>query len=372
MKKFESLEFIKLNKKQNIALREDFIKTKIKGLLDEISSSEVQQNVYDFFINDVLFYINEVLKLIPIISQQKSYSLELEKKLGCLSTQVLLKGHSLEKSISDKKIIEKVKHNYRQLVGDLIYKSIIMKRAFEKPRGYPGDYKMLEIIYDNKPISKGFGEYFDNYFLKSDYAVAVRIRKDRLREMLQSFINETKLNKINILNIACGSCREIKELLSNLKTKTFITFYCLDWDDEALKFSRETLFHSRVKNVEFEFIKEDVMNTIRGETAVQSREKQNLIYSIGLIDYLPDIALKKLISALYNFLEKNGKLILTHKDKEKEFAPVPPDWACDWKFVSRNKEEVVKLFYNSGISEFSLSIDSDDFEHIYYFMLTKR
>jgi hypothetical protein len=366
------MEFTHLNETQKAELRKELIKTQISGLLNEIRELEMKKQISDFFLKDMLDYISKVIKLNSQLSKEEKYSEEIEKRLDQLNTQILLKGYCLEELFSDKAVMQKVKDNFRQLLGVWIYKSAIMKRAFDKPRGYPGDYKLLEIVYDNKPISKNIGAYFDNYFLKNPYAVAIKIRKDHLREMLQSFINETKLNKINILNIACGSCREIKELLPNLKTKSFITFNCFDWDEEAIRFSQDVLLPVSPKNVELRFIREDVMNLIKGGSSTQSLEKQNLIYSIGLIDYLPDRALKKLIYVLYQLLSKDGKLILTHKNKEKTFPPIPPDWACDWKFVARDKEEVIKLFYDSGISEFLLSSVSDDFEYIYYFTLTKK
>lgn len=366
------VEFVNLNETQKSILREELIKTQINGLLSEIKLPEIKEQVANFFLKDTLNYINEIIKLIPYLSKQVQYSIELEKKLERLNTQFILKGYCLDELLADKKIMQKVKENFRQLVGVWAYKSVCMKRGFEKPRGYPGDHKMLEIIYDNKPIAKGAGEYFDNYFLKNPYAVAVRIRKDRLRELLLKFINESKLNEINILNIACGSCREIRELMPNIKNKNIIIFSCLDWDEEALKFSQDVLSPITLKNVKFKFVKEDVMNLIKNKDVAQSLGKQSLIYSIGLIDYLPDRVLKSLIQGLYQLLEDGGELILTHKNRDKTFPPLPPEWFCDWKFISRNKEEVIKLFYTCGISEFSLTVDSDDFEHIYYFTLTKN
>ena len=350
----------------------ELINSQISGFLNEIKDAEAKKQVSHFFLKDLLDYIGKIIELSSDISKQKGYSLELERKLDQLNTQILLKGYCLEELLSDKKIMQKVKDNFRQLTGVWVYKSVIMKRALEKPRGYPGDYKMLEIVYDNKSISEGVGMYFDNYFLKNPYAVAVRIRKDRLRELLRDYINETKLNKINILNIACGSCREIKELLPDLKTQNTVVFTCLDWDEEALKFSQDTLLPYKSKNVELKFVKEDVMNLIKNVNAAPSLGKQSLIYSIGLIDYLPDSVLKRLIQALYQILQKGGRLVLTHKNREKTFPPILPDWFCDWKFVSRNKDEVVNLFYNCGISGFSFSLESEDFGYIYYFTVTKK
>jgi hypothetical protein len=364
------MEFVNLNEIQKKSLREELIKIQTQDLLESIKDAETKKQVSNFFLQDVLNYISEIIALVPHLSKQ-DYSMDLEKKLDQLNTQILLKGYCLEELLSDKTVMQRIKENFRQLVGVWVYKSVIVKRGFDKPRGYPGDYQMLEIVYDNKPISRNIGSYFDNNFLKSPYAVAVRIRKNRLRELLEKFIGETKLNKFNIFNIACGSCREILELLPNLATRSSVLFTCLDWDEEALNFSRDILLPIAPQNVEFKFVKEDIMNMVKDEKVARSFFGQNLVYSIGLIDYLPDRVLKKLIQALYGLLQKDGKLILTHKNREKTFPSIPPDWFCDWKFVSRNKEEAVKLLYNCGISKFSLSIESDDFGYIYYFIITK-
>lgn len=123
--------------------------------------------------------------------------------------------------------------------------------------------------------------------------------------------------------------------------------------------------------MDFKFYKENVMNLIKNEYASKVLSRQDLIYSIGFIDYLPDRILKKLIYALYQLLQKEGKFILTHKNREKTFPPILPDWFCDWNFVPRNKEELTKLFYDCGISKFLLSLDSDDFNYMFYFTLTK-
>ena len=368
------VEFIGLKEKEKAVLREELIKAQLSELLKGIELPESRKLISDFFLNDVLNYVSEMIKLTQRLSKEKRYSDELGRKLTLLNNQILLKGYQLENRLSDKKNMEKVKDNFRQMVGVWAYKSVIVKRAFEKPRGYPGDYRMLEIVYDNKPISPSndVGLYFDNNFLQSPYAAAVRIRKDRLRDLLQRFIHEAQLSKINILDIACGSCREILELFPGITTSKKIVFNCLDWDEEALQFSNDTLSYKRPKNVELKFIKEDVMNIVRNKASVQTYGKQDLIYSIGLIDYLPDRILKKLISALFALLQKGGWLVLTHKNKEKTFPPLPPDWFCNWKFVPRSRDEVIKLFSDCGFSDCLLPVVSDDFEYIYYFTLIKK
>lgn len=365
------VEFIELNDTQKAALRNELIKAQIKGLLNEIKNTKVREDVSNFFLKDMLEYVNEINKVITHLLKDDVYSEAIDERLTHLNNQIVLKGYCLEELLSDKIIMQKVRDSFRHLIGVWAYKSPIMKRAFEKPRGYPGDYLMLEAVYDNRPSTKGIGFYFDKYFLNNPYAVAVRCRKDKLREILKKEIQSSSLKTIKIFDIACGSCREIKELSQSLFKDKVVVFTCLDWDEEALVFSRQAV-KDFPSNAKFNFIKEDIMNLIKDHNLINSFDKQDLVYSIGLIDYLPDRVLKKLIYALYQLLKKDGRLILTHKNREKTFPPIPPDWFCDWKFVPRNKEEIIKLFYNCGISGFTLASDSDDFGYVYFITLTKR
>ena len=76
---------------------------------------------------------------------------------------------------------------------------------------------MLEMIYNNQLISEGLGIYFDRWFLDNPYAIAVRNRKEKIKESIRTFLKETALSSINVLNIASGPCREIKELLDDMR-----------------------------------------------------------------------------------------------------------------------------------------------------------
>lgn len=364
------LEFVALNEAQKAALRKELIKTQISGLLDEIREPEIKKLVSDFFLDDMLNYINEINKIVPYALKDGVYSEEIEKKITRFNNQIVLKGYCLEELLFDKKVMQKVRDSFRYLIGVWAYKSPIMKRAFEKPRGYPGDYLMLETVYNNHSSAEGIGFYFDKYFLSNPYAIAVRHRKDRLREILKKEIQESPLEVIKIFDIACGSCKEIKELPFELFKNKKVIFTCLDWDDEALEFSKQALKDFPV-NVQFNFVKEDIMNIIKKVNPMNSYGKQDLVYSIGLIDYLPDRVLKVFIKYFYGLLCEKGKLVLTHKNREKTFSPLPPAWFCDWKFVPRNKEEIVGLFYNCGIDKFSLATEVDEFNDIFYFTIGK-
>ncbi len=80
-----------------------------------------------------------------------------------------------------------------------------MNRARQKPLGYPGDYELMTRVYDNHFAGATlFAKAVDLSFALTPAAVAVRARKDMLRERLSRLIDERKGKPVRILSIAAG------------------------------------------------------------------------------------------------------------------------------------------------------------------------
>jgi SAM-dependent methyltransferase len=144
--------------------------------------------------------------------------------------------------------------------------------------------------------------------------------------------------------LACGACREIREL--KLETKRSlnkeVSFVLVDQDLEALKFAKERI-NFLSNNLHFKFIQADVLNfVIENMEDVGKLKKFDLVYTIGLADYLPDSYLISLVKHSFNILSEGGELIIAHKNVREFFAPIP-DWMCDWKFVPRSNVELSLL-----------------------------
>jgi len=99
--------------------------------------------------------------------------------------------------------------------------------------------------------------------------------------------------------------------------------------------------------------------------------KKDLIYSIGLADYLPDRILKKLVLFCFNSLKPAGKLIIAHKDS-KAYKPLAPDWWCDWNFYHRSKDEVLALVNNCGITNFTINVKNEPSNVVFFLTIEKN
>lgn len=369
------MEFVGLTEAQKRNLRQQLIKIQVAGLLEEIQEEAVKNQIAEFFLKDMLAYVTDITHLVVRMHAHEEYSHPLQAALDRAQTQILLKGYCLEELLDNQEVVRKVKHYFRTLVGAWVYKSPIVRYGFEKPRGFPGDYKIMEMIYDNKPISKDpSGIYFDYDFLNNPYAVALRQRKDRFREYVHKCITQEGSKSYTVLSIMCGSCREIRESMSAFQAVAPVVFSCLDSDDEALRFAHASLLDAGQavgEMAEFRFIKENVVDVFNNDALAESLGEQDLVYSVSAADYLSDAAVKKMIPFLYNLLSPRGRLILSHKNSEKTFPAISPDWFCDWHTVSRNKDNILGLIYTCGISKFSLVVESDDFNYIQYFIISK-
>jgi len=349
----------------------DEITQQLEDILRVIDDKKNRIRISDFFTNDLEVYSQRMINLEQEISANMISLEEANKKYFLFTDEILQKTEGLENIFTQRLFVRKIKDNFRKLLMDgPIYKSLIVKRAHDKPKGYPGDYQMLELFYDNRAISTGIGFCGDSYILNDDYVKAVRSRKDKMKEILSKFIKQSKLSSLNILNLGCGSCREIKELFfSGFNTDKNITFTLVDQDQEALDFCRKTL-NFIPKNITFNFIKENLLN-LSQEKYKDTLKEQDMIYAIGVADYLPDIFLGRLIKFCSSLLKPNGEFIFAHKNVKKYKASAP-DWFCDWYFLLRNKEDVIGIIKTYlDEKKFNIEVDEEESKHIFFVTINK-
>lgn len=374
----ELSEFDRLSLQKIFCTQNTVIKPHIEPILSLIDThivNKLKDIVTKFFTNELTNYFVFLLDLETRLQKIQDEQRNIQNQLINYSEKIAEKGSEVENIINHPLIMKEIKKTFRSLISNWAYQSPLIKRAFEKPRGYAGDYKMIELIYDNKPLSdyNNIGYYYDNWLLKNIYAVAVRNRKDFMKEYLFNSICNTEATEFNVLNLACGSCREIRELVAEktIPSHKKIKFVCVDMDEESLCFSKQAL-SSVPDNIEITFIKENILNMLRNPIKFsKSLGKYDLIYSIGLADYFPDILLKNFIKFCFNLTLSNGKLIIAHKDIDK-YKPIPHDWFCDWTFYPRNEEKLLTLVEKSEIDNYSIEVKREPSGVIFFVLITKN
>lgn len=334
----------------------------------------VDKSVYRKYLWSFVCKIDKIEKILKNFEKSNSFKGEINiySKLDKFFKEAL----EFESVVSDSFLLNDTKKLFRKVIKQHMFKSNLLKRGYLKPRGYPGDFKIIEAVYNNKPMSDGMGGFLDAYFLNVDYVKAVRDRKNSMRSILRKYINRHKGGDVlNVLNLACGSCRELRELFeSKFRTNKNIHFILVDQDLQCLNFSKNKLKMHVSQNIKFSFVCSDVIEFLKNTDNFLDKPlmKQDLIYSIGLADYLPNSILRILIKQSFSHLRDDGRLIIAHKNTKKYSSSIS-DWGANWKFIERNQndlEKTVSEVINEGL--YSLDFLFKQNKHIFYLDLYKR
>ncbi|OPY74789.1 MAG: DNA-binding transcriptional dual regulator Crp [Syntrophorhabdus sp. PtaU1.Bin050] len=223
-------------------------------------------------------------------------------------------------------------------------RSRFAERAYYKPRGYAGDFQMMEMIYSNQPAGDGkLGKLMDAWCLESAAARAVRGRRVFLKEQLEMLCEKKRngQNPIRIMNLACGSNRELFDFLSTCPYTELVTALCIDADAQALEYTNR---HVNVvpHSASVRLMSDNVVRWALGRMR-HNFGLQDIIYSAGLTDYLDDRVCAALVSRCHGHLEEGGVLILGnfgYKNHNKVFL----DQVLQWKLIHRTEEDLKGIF----------------------------
>lgn len=232
-----------------------------------------------------------------------------------------------------------------------LVRSRFFERAYYKPKGYAGDYYMIEMIYRNQPEGDGkVGQLIDGFLMEEVPARAVRGRRRLLHQLLDRFCRDRLEGDdvIRVMNLACGPCRELFDLIADCDFDERIQALCVDIDPEALQFADQQV-NTFVHRASVKFMRENVIKWAIGRVK-QDFEPQDIIYSSGLCDYLDERVVTALIKRCYNQLKPGGTLIVGN------FAPANPyrflmDHLMYWRLIYRDAAELRALFVDTPFGE---------------------
>jgi len=251
--------------------------------------------------------------------------------------------------------VYKLKKLFINKIRKLFTRKDYSEWSIKKPLGYAGDYKIIDDIYQNTPQTIGFNRLFDNYYQTSSIAVGVRNRKEDFKKIINNFVKKNKKKRNRILNLACGPCRDILELLSyDMIDVKNIEFDCIDNDEHALEYAKTLL--KAYTNINF--IRENILRLAAVKNiTTKIKHKYDIIYSTGLFDYLPDKIAMKLIENMRILLKHKGMLVIsTVRNKYSNPSVHYMEWAGDWNLIYRDDDEFRKLFLDAGFKNDELKI----------------
>lgn len=231
-------------------------------------------------------------------------------------------------------------------------------RFYSKPRGYAGDYVAIHRIYMNQPGgSSRMGPIVDRMFLETPPSVAVRNRRHLLAGEIVKSVRSKEGGPTRVLCLASGPATEVFDAFAALEDKTMMKATLMDIDLQALAFVDEQRTRNKL-NGQISLVNENLIAMFLGRSTVQF-EPQDLIYSIGLTDYLNDKLFGKLLRFAHQNLAEGGRILLGNfhpRNPAKEFM----DHVLEWNLIHRTEDDMHRLFSASPFARGCTSIQFEE------------
>lgn len=256
----------------------------------------------------------------------------------------------------DKALLKQEQARFRDATTPWFDQSWFFHRARSKPRGFTGDFEMLDAIYDQEPKSTGIGGYLDRYFLNADLARAVRSRL----ECIKRFLVKESLNRamrMSVLNVASGPGREFSSGFEEVSRNVRLT--CVDTDQAALDCLRRSVNKEVAADLDLNCVCYSALRMTSPERNIEQFGESDIIYSVGLCDYLSDKYLIRILSSWRRSIAPQGIVYVAFKDCKKYVAS-EYQWHADWHFYQRTEEDCLKLLEDAGYDVNAMEMFRDD------------
>jgi extracellular factor (EF) 3-hydroxypalmitic acid methyl ester biosynthesis protein len=249
---------------------------------------------------------------------------------------------------------------FRMNVLHLLLHSPLLRRSYEKPLGYAGDYEMMNMLYrDHAEGESLFGQALNLYAAQEGAARAninrIEYLGGRIREAVAAHPTGPRLR---IASIGCGPAREIGALLeSSPELGRRIDVKLVDQEERSIGYCERTLAPlARATGAHIEFIRESIRRLLTARQLSLALGERDLIYSAGLFDYLNERTFMALLGALYDALVPGGLLAVGNVA-----AHNPSRWMmeyyCDW-FLRHRSPEVLTA-HAAGLKPLPSSVQVD-------------
>ena len=249
----------------------------------------------------------------------------------------------------------------------LIHQDALTERCFRKPRGYPGDAPLLDIIYgveyfdaDTRPPT-ALGAAIRAYLLDEPAARAVRYRRELLAALLDRVGGEVQ--RPRVLSVAAGHLREV-ELSEVVRGGRVGEYLALDQDAASLQEVQRrygqfglTTWHASLRPL---------------LTSDHEFGPFDLIYVAGLYDYLAAPTARRLTRNLFALLTPGGRLLVAN------FLPGILDVGymesfMDWKLIYRTRKEMLEISLDIPQADLAdLRIFAEENQNIIFLLCVKR
>lgn len=243
----------------------------------------------------------------------------------------------------------------------LLVESPLLRRTYEKPLGYAGDYEMMNMLYRSHAEGESLFAKTINVFGARTHAAQANINRIAyIGELIRSAISASPHRRVRVASVGCGPAREIFALLERSpELGPRLDVSLIDQEDHAITYCERTLGPLAARtDARLHLIRESIRRLLMNRQLSAALGRCDLIYSAGLFDYLSLRSFQALLHTLYGALTPGGVLAVGNVASHN-----PTRWfmeyCLDWFLIHRSGEELLGLGSQLRPRPSKLWIDSE-------------
>jgi hypothetical protein len=221
----------------------------------------------------------------------------------------------------------------------------IWDRSYAKPLGYPGDFEVMNLVYD---WQRNGGSVYRKLLhrIGLDVAECIKTRMEVVLQSIESVVSDRGANRsARIMSLGSGPAREVELYLSRMGLHgKNVEFTLVDQEQAALNYALEKTYpyvlnsagHAHVQCLNLSFI-----DILRSAGTFGNLPPQDLIYSVGLFDYLADRRVRSIVQRFYGLLAPGGMMIVGNMNEAPLSNLWPMEFITDWSLYYRTDADML-------------------------------
>jgi hypothetical protein len=285
-------------------------------------------------------------------------------------------GNALTRPMMDSlDVLHAVKKFTEQLLTPELMGGPIWNRSYRKPLGYPGDFQMMNYVYEWLPRGATVYERL-LHRIGLDVAECIATRMVMIQKEIARMVSagSDSDNPARVLSLGCGSAQEVFNYLELKKLPRPLSITLVDQDHTALDYSYSRIFPQTTRHgngTSVQCLQVSFIELMKAGKIFQSLPPQDLIYTVGLVDYLSIKRIQRLVGALYEKLTPGGKLVVGNMADVPGSNMWPMEFLCDWSLNYRNEEQMLQMAQAIPDTGVQLELSPDSTGRIYILSITK-
>jgi hypothetical protein len=255
-------------------------------------------------------------------------------------------GNEIVASVAENRPVWQAMKRYTEVVlTPDVALGAFARRCYEKPLGYPGDYQCMSMVYDWRYEGTRLSDQL-MHRVGLDIAECVAERMTTMRRHIAETISMGGGRPLRIASVGSGPAREITDYLKIAELPGPVHFTLIDQDHAALSYAYERSLPEIMRlrgHASLSCLHGSFVQLMRAGELFGKLPRQDLIYSLGLIDYLSARRAKALAEALYEHLNPGGTLILANLRASPTSLLWPAEFVTDWSLIYRTREDMRQL-----------------------------